>query len=82
MIIIMTSAYIKNQLGPELPFENFFFILKKNFEEKFFFFLAYNNPWPPMSVHKKFQPIWFNRLAGYGNMFTNVLFYYLESVQI
>ncbi len=44
---------------------------KKNFEEKikknlnFLMFMAYNTPWPPMSVHKKFQPIWFSRLAGY-----------------
>ena len=42
--------------GPALPVE------KKVFFE---FCLAYNTPWPPMSVHKKFQPNRSSRLAGY-----------------
>ena len=27
-------------------------------------FLTYNTPWPPISVHKKFQPNRSSRLAG------------------
>ena len=33
--------------------------------KKFVFFVAYNTPRPPVSVHKKFQPNRFRRLAGY-----------------
>ena len=45
-------------------------IWKINFEEKKLFdkrllFIAYNTHRPPISVHKKFQPNWSCRLAGY-----------------
>ena len=57
-------------------FKNYFYQLlaegpgvargKKNFEKKNFeFFLAYNTPRSPLSVHKIFQPNRSSRLAGY-----------------
>jgi len=40
--------------------------LHADVEKKIEFYLSlYKTPWPPMSVHKKFEPIWFSRLAGY-----------------
>ncbi len=50
---------------------------KKNVEKKNFEFFS---PWPPMSVHKKFQPIRSSHLAGYKEHM-NVLFYYLDISQ-
>ena len=51
---------------------------KKNyFEKKNWIFLAYVTPRPPLSVHKKFSPngpaVW----PAIGNIYTNVLFYYV-----
>ena len=50
----------------------------KNFEKKTSYFLAYTTPWPPMSVHKKYQPNRSSRLASYTYRYANVLFYYID----
>ena len=43
--------------------------------------LAYNTPWPPLSVHKNFRPISPTVWPDIGNIFiyTNVLFFILTS---
>jgi len=49
-----------------------FILKKKDFE----FCLAYNTPRPPMSVYKKFH---LNAvLPAIRNIYTNVLFYYID----
>ena len=40
--------------------------------------LAYVTPRIPMSAYKKFQSIWFSRLADRRNIYTNVLFYNID----
>ena len=53
--------------------------VKKNLNKKFRFCIAYNTPWPPLSVHKKIQPNLSSRLAVYTqHIYTNVLFYYID----
>ena len=47
-------------IGREIFKSNF-----KSFEEKRLFFFAYVTPGFPMSLLKKYQPIWSSRLAGY-----------------
>ena len=72
-----------------VPSNNIYSILKKKNVEnkkilktkKLRFFLAWNTSRPPMSFHKKFQPNRSSRLAGYSwNIYTNVLFYYIEKI--
>ena len=60
--------------GPNVSREIFFFL-------SFEFFIAFNTPRPPLSVHKKVQSNRSSCLAGYGQhiyIYTNVLFYYID----
>ena len=61
----LISIILYKLKGPALPVEKKIF-KKKNLKQKNFeFFLAYVKPRPPLSVHKKNQPILSSRLAGY-----------------
>ena len=42
-------------------------------------FLAFVTPGLRMSVHKKVQPIWSSRLAGYRGHIYELLFNYIDS---
>ena len=56
---------------------NFFFLIEKNHE----LVLAKDTPRLPMSVHKKnFSPISLAVWPAIGDIYTNVLFYYIVSV--
>ena len=58
------------------------FLLRKQIFE---FFTFNTGGGPPMSVHKKFQPNWSSRLAGYTQhiyIYTIVLFYYIDYICI
>ena len=63
--------------GPALPVEKK--KLNKKFEKNFDFFSLRHPPQLPMSVHKKFQPIWSSLLAGYRlHIYMNVMFYFID----
>ena len=49
--------------------------------KKIEFYVAFVTHMQPMSVHKKYQPIRYSRLAGYRqHIYMNVLFYYIDKL--
>ena len=45
----------------------------------FEFIFAYNTPRPPISLHKKISPIGPAVWSALRNIYTNVLFYYIDN---